>query len=34
MGSSLNADPLEDAFYKGAVLFGGPTRDPNLENCP
>ena len=34
MGSSLNWGPFGGPLYKGAVLYFGPTRDPNVESYP
>ena len=34
MDSSLNLGPFLGSFYKGAVLYWGPKRAPNLENYP
>ena len=32
MDSSLPSSPFEGPFYKGAVVYWGPKRDPNVEN--
>ena len=33
-GRFLNEGPLKVLFYRVAVLYWGPTRDPNLKNDP